>query len=167
MWFRRKQKPDPAEAARGLREQALTVSPADIGLGEAGTRGRVWGVLMETGYPQAVATLVTLADGTTSLYFSNGGGILGAGGHAEVRQAGTELLAVAEAHRERFVRASETPLPPVGRVRFYLHTDDGVLTAEATEQDLGHGRHPLAPVFHAGHAVIAAVREATERQRRG
>jgi hypothetical protein len=29
---------------------------------------------METGYERAVATLVVLADGTTSMYFSNGGG---------------------------------------------------------------------------------------------
>ena len=36
----------------------------------------VWGVVMETGYPEAVVTLVSLGDRTTSLYFSNGGGII-------------------------------------------------------------------------------------------
>jgi len=39
-----------------------------------------------------------------------------------------------------------------------------MLAAEADEQDLGHGRHPLTHVFHAGHGVIAAVREATEKR---
>jgi len=73
MWFRRKSKADPAETIRGLRQHALTVSAADLGLGPTADRPQVWGVVMETGYPEAVATLVVLGEGTTSLYFSNGG----------------------------------------------------------------------------------------------
>jgi hypothetical protein len=34
----------------------------------------VWGILMETGYSEATATLLALGDGTTSLYLSSGGG---------------------------------------------------------------------------------------------
>ena len=33
---------------------------------------------MDTGYPNGTATVVCLVDGTTSLYTSTGGGILGA-----------------------------------------------------------------------------------------
>jgi hypothetical protein len=35
-------------------------------------------VLMELGLEQGVATMVAFADGTVSLYFSGGGGIIGA-----------------------------------------------------------------------------------------
>ena len=41
-------------------------------------RPDVWGVLMELGLEQGVATMVAFADGTVSLYFSGGGGIIGA-----------------------------------------------------------------------------------------
>ena len=116
---------------------------------------------METGYPQAVATLVVFADGTTSLYFSNGGGIIGAGAHASVRAAGAQLLAVAEQHLATLEKTAATPLPAVGQVRFYVRTFDGTLTAEAKEQDLGARRHALSGLFLAGHAVIAAVRQST------
>jgi hypothetical protein len=75
MPFRRKGKGDPAETVGDLRQNALTVTPEDLGLAPTTERPDVWDVLMETGYPDAVATLVCLADGTTSMYFSNGAGV--------------------------------------------------------------------------------------------
>ena len=117
MWFRRKSKSDGAEVVRGLRQQALTVDAADLGLGPTADRTHVWGVVMETGYPEAVATLVVFGDGTTSLYFSNGGGMVGAGEHDVVRAASKLLLSSAEAHLNGFAVVAETPLPEVGRVR--------------------------------------------------
>ena len=116
---------------------------------------------METGYPEAVASLVTITDGTTSLYFSTGGGIIGAGDHVSVREAADTFIAAADASVNAFVPASEHPFPSTGRVRFYVRTFDGLLTAEADEEDLGENRHHLSPLFHLGHAVIAAVREAS------
>ena len=161
MWFRRKPKADPAETIRGLRQHALTVSAAELGLGPTADRPQVWGVVMETGYPEAVATLVVLGEGTTSLYFSNGGGVIGAGEHAAVRAAGQIVLASAEQYLDGFTVTAATPLPGVGQVRFYLRTFTGTLSAEANEQDLGERRHKLSPLFHAAHSVIAAIREAT------
>jgi len=161
MWFRRKPKSDPTEAFLGLRQQALSVDASDLGLSPTGDAALVWAVLMETGYPEAVATLVVLGDGTTSLYFSNGGGIIGAGGHDAVRAAGKLLLSSAEAYLDGFTETAGTPLPEVGRVRFYLRTFKGTLSAEADVEDLGEGRHTLSPVFHAAHSVISAIREST------
>jgi hypothetical protein len=64
-----------ADIYRDLRNKVLTLDPSKIGLSSFGSN-RVWGVVMETGYTGAVVTLVTIADGTVSLYFSNGGGII-------------------------------------------------------------------------------------------
>jgi hypothetical protein len=161
MWFRRTPKSDPAETVRSVRQHVLTVSAADLGLRPIADRAQVWGVVMETGYPEAVATLVILGDGTTSLYFSNGGGVIGAGEHDAVRAAGKILLSSAEDYLDGFTVVAATPLPEVGQVRFYLRTFTGTLSAEANEEDLGEGRHKLSPVFHAAHSVIAAVREST------
>jgi hypothetical protein len=114
---------------------------------------------METGYPEAAASLFAVVDGTTSLYFSSGGGIIGAGEHAAVRATLPPLFAAAEAHAASLVPAAATPLPEPGRVRFYLRTFGDTLTAEAAEDDLGHLRHPLSSLFHAGQEVIAAMRQ--------
>jgi hypothetical protein len=133
-------------------------------LAPTAARPRVWGVLMETGYAEGGATLVVFAEGTTSLYFSNGGGIIGAGEHAIVRTASESFLSTAEANLAAFGAALATPPPEVGRVRFYLRTFQGTLGTEAKENDLGEGRHPLSPLFHAGHAVITAIRQSTPSQ---
>ena len=45
---------------------------------------------------ESVASLVSIADGTTSLYFSNGGGIIGAGQHQKVRDASARLIALVD-----------------------------------------------------------------------
>ncbi|MGC3961509.1 MAG: hypothetical protein QM813_27370 [Verrucomicrobiota bacterium] len=43
-------------------------------------------VLMEFSLPQAIVTLLAVDDGTASLYFSNGGGLIGAGTSEAVRK---------------------------------------------------------------------------------
>lgn len=116
-------------------------------------------VLMETGYPDAVATLVAVSDGTASLYFSNGGGIVGAGEHELVRSAVNAFLAVAAGYLPQAALADTFPLPAVNRVRFYFVTVRGVYTTEALEDDLGYERHSFSKLFFAGHDLIAAIRE--------
>jgi len=149
-----------AEVYRGLRTQVLGLakdSPFASGDGPAA-------VLMETGFPGAVVSLVAIADGTTSLYFSNGGGMIGLGAHEAVRAASARFLAAAAAASGEMKAADGTPLPALGRVRFYLVGADGTRTAEAAEQDLGNHRHALSPLFHLGHAVISAIREHAPEQ---
>ena len=78
----------PADVYRGLRGQSDWLGSHRICF----TASRYHGGLMETGYPRAVATLVVVADGSTSLYLSNGGGTIGAGQHARVRSASAEFM---------------------------------------------------------------------------
>src|SRR5262245_49601677 len=133
-WPWSKPKESPADAARALRDQALSITASEADLAPTRELPNVFGILMETGYPEAVASLVAFAEGTTSLYFSSGGGIIGAGEHETVRNRSLLLLETAERHLSSFAMATSTPLPTVGRVRFYLRTHGGTLTAEADEE---------------------------------
>ncbi len=137
-----------------LRNRALGYEPAN-----APASSKVIAVLMETGYPEAIATLVAVSDGAVSLYFSNGGGIIGAGEHIAVREVASVLLSSADALLPHASKTEAFPLPLRGHVRFYLVTTSGVFTAEALEDDLGYQRHSLSPLFHQAHELIAAVRE--------
>jgi hypothetical protein len=114
---------------------------------------------METGYSGAVATLVVVIDGTTSLYFSNGGGIIGAGRHKSVATAASKFLQAAGSDKALMLPTTLYPLPRPHHTRFYFLSTSGAWTAEALEQDLGHNREELSPLFHLAHAVIAAVRQ--------
>jgi hypothetical protein len=145
-----------------LRRELLTNPPADAGsLVASGTS--VWGVLMETGYEEGPVTLLVIGDGTTSLYFPAGGGIIGAGQHAAVAAASTALLITADAMKVAFAPVRDIDFPSQGRVRILILTTSGVLSAEEDEEALGHGTGPLSAVFHAGHAVISQVRIASEQ----
>ena len=159
MFFGRKPKPDPAQVAMQLRSAAISMKAAELGLSPSADLPHVWGALMETGHPQAVASLAVFAEGTTSLYFSTGGGVIGGGKHENVRTASRAFLENAEANLARLSMAASTPLPARGKVRFYVHTFEGLLTGEADEQELGLGRLPLSVLFLAGQAVITEVRQ--------
>ncbi|BCM90347.1 hypothetical protein IAD21_02198 [Abditibacteriota bacterium] len=137
---------------QGLRSQIF-----DAYIQNPGKSG-VWGVLMETGYPGAVATLVALADSTASLYFSNGGGLLGSGFQEGPGKAALSLVE----HAPPFIVACRPvqtyPLPAQGHTRFYLLAEGQVFSTEAPEADLGYNRQPLSPLFHLAQNLIAEMR---------
>jgi len=143
----------------GLRMQALSLKAEDIGLSRANFPKDVWGVLLETGYDNGAFSLVVLGDGTASLYFSTGGGIIGAGQHDAVRSACANLLGGASRFMAAAASTKSYPLPRQGQVTFYFLTYDGVLSYSAKEIELGEGRDKLSSLFHAGHEVIARMRE--------
>ena len=143
-----------------LRGGLLETTPASLGLAPSPGGRRAWAVVMDTAFPEGVASLAVVADGTTSLYTSTGGGTIGAGTHENVASASQAFLDRVDGALDLLVPASSFPLPSTGRVRFCVLTFDGGRTAEADEQDLGEGRHPLSGVFLAGHDVITQLREA-------
>jgi hypothetical protein len=118
---------------------------------------------MEMGFPNGTATLVVLADRTTSLYYSGGGGVLGGQGHEAVRRANAALLREANGLVARMSPTSTYPLPPAGTTTFYARTDSGVLAGGGTDEDLGRGRHDFSLLFRAGHDVLTELRLICER----
>jgi len=99
-------RPNEAEVYHGLRGQALSVTTAQLGL-EPDPKAPIHAVLMETGYPDAVATFACLGDGTVSLYLSNGGGVIGAGQHENVRSACLEMLSLTNKYAKDFIAACQ------------------------------------------------------------
>jgi hypothetical protein len=150
------ERPTPVEVYEGLRQQVLALTPAELGaaFGEAS----VLALLMETGYPEAVATLVGVADGTSSLYFSNGGGFIGAGTHSAVAEANRRWLEAAAACLSELSVITDPPLPAGGMTQLVAVTPEGLRGAVAPENDLGEGRHRLSPLFYAGQHVITQIR---------
>lgn len=151
-----------ADTYRDLRSQVLRIDPAKMGLQRTGSN-QAEGVLMEIGYPGVIVTLVTLADGTVSLYFSTGGGIIGAGQHEGPQKASESFLAFAQGFLGHAAPTRDFPLPKEGNIRFYFLTFHCILTVEASENDLGGNRLPLSPLFHKAHEVITRARLVDEQ----
>jgi hypothetical protein len=146
-----------ADTYLDLRSQVLTIDPVKMELQRIGSN-QAWGVLMEIGYPGVIVTLVTLADGTVSLYFSTGGGIIGVGQHEGPRKASESFLAYAQGFLGHAKPARVFPLPKEGNIRFYFLTFDCILTVEASEDDLGGNHIPLSPLYRKAHEVITRTR---------
>jgi hypothetical protein len=139
---------------KALRDKLLTSSAKDVLRGED-AKAKVWGVLMEVAFPDGVATLVSLRDGTASLYTSTGGGILG--GLSAVNEA-KRFVAEAEKHLASMKPTKSFPYPEAGRMKFYVLTRSGVYTAEGAEPEVTHQGHTLFPLFLMGNDVLTALR---------
>jgi hypothetical protein len=108
------------------------------------------------------ASLVVIADVTTSMYFGNGRGFVGTEGDQLVSDLSRDLLHSAEEHLDVFEPNTSVDLPADGLVRITVLTHHGRRVAEAPETDLHEASHPAAPVGVRAQKVITAVRSAVE-----
>ena len=148
-----------------LRNKVFTIDPSQIGL-QSDQSYPVFGVLMETGYKDAVATLSAIGDGTVSLYFSNGGGIIGLGEHQQPRDTCFSYISLANELISQLQPTKKFPIPEEGRIIFYFLTINGVLMANAKENDLIKNLLPLSPLYHKAHEVITEARLVDEKRKR-
>jgi hypothetical protein len=149
--------PRPAGIYSALRSRILSLSPAEIGVKPSAQLPNVWGILMEMGYPKGAATLACLADGTTSLYTSSGGGVLGGGGLEAVAKASRAFLRVGEMSAPQMELTDVFPMPRIRQVRFYVLTFGGTLTSEVDEALLNRGKHRFTRLFYYGQEVITQI----------
>jgi hypothetical protein len=156
---------EPVQVYTDMRNRVLKLVPQEVGIVQSRETPNVWGILMEMGRPKAVVTLASLADGTTSLYFGNGGGMIGAGEHAAVAQVSKSFVAKSEEYFPRMIPTESFPLPAVGRVKFYILTFSGVFTAEVGENELGNRKHDLFPLYCSGQDVITQLRLIQEQKK--
>lgn len=153
----------PVEVYNGLRNKILNIKPGEAGFEPSKEVPEIWGVLMETGYPEAIVTLVSLADGTTSLYFSNGGGMIGGGRIATVAEASKSFVIAAEDYYQKMTLTESFPSPAIGRVKFYVLTYSGIYTIDIDENELGNKKHEFSPFFYYGQEVITQFRLVQEQ----
>lgn len=153
-----------ADVYTGMREMVLNLNDDEI---SELTEKPVWAVLMETGYDGAVVSVVAIADGTASLYFSNGGGMIGLGEHANVRHASLAMVSSSDKYIKKMAKTESFPLPKKGETIFYIVTPEGTYTYKAKEDDLGNKRDELSPFFYNGHELISQMRIADEERKAG
>jgi len=147
---------EPATVTALLRAGALAIKPQDIGLHSADCPP-VWGLIMELGFADAVASLVVLIDGSVSVYLSDGGGVIGCGLHPEVRSLAARMLKVAQNAVANCEPMSSYPMPGDSQVCFYLLTLGGIVGAQASKFALDEGAVELTELYYAGHSLIDII----------
>jgi hypothetical protein len=135
-----------------FRERALAWRDPEAPMGSPS------GIIMETGVPEGVVSLVVMSDGTASLFYSGGGAILGAGIHPGPARAARELAMAAAHFASQMQPALDLDMPKAGMVSLYVLIDGIIRGASGKERDFGENRMPLSPLFHAAHHVIGEIR---------
>ena len=159
--------PEPAQTYLQLRGRILSLNPEELHLTSSSNAPHVWGVLVETGYEVGVATLVSFADGTTSLYYSTGGGLLGSSDYTSLAEASKTLVAEAERHLQHMSKIKDDiTLPEIGQVSFILLTYSGAFSAIASEQQLASGSHPLSLLYTQARTTIEQLRVLADKKRK-
>ena len=97
-----------------------------------------------------------MAEGTTSMYLSSGGGIIGAGRHDDVRMASAQALSEASAVRGYLDPVEDVPYPTGGRMRVTIILDGGLRSAEVSPDDIKPGHH-LFGLASAHQRVVTAL----------
>jgi hypothetical protein len=159
--FRRGERPGPPP---DLRSEILHADPSTLGFALSVDQP-VWGAVMDMVFTGGAASLVSLADGTTSLYTSTGGGVIGGGAHQSVVEATHVFLDAVGQHLAEFAATDADDLPTPGTVRFHALGFGARQRVDAPEADLQTREHPLWPLYYTGHDVITALRIATEGDR--
>lgn len=154
----------PIQMNDELRLMVLNLSPKDIGITKENFPHPVFAIVMETGFPEGSFTLSSVADGSTSLYFSSGGGIIGGGEHERVRKASSYFLSGAQHFSEKGQKVTIFPKPAAGKVIFYFLTFEGVRSYTASEDDFGNQKNELSDLFFAAQNVITELRKIDENK---
>jgi hypothetical protein len=155
---------EPDQNFLQLRQRIIHLDPVVLGLNRSSTLPAVWGVLMEIGYEVGTASLFSLADGTTSLYYSTGGGILGSPDFSPLAQASKALVLEAQKVYTQMSPVQDVSLPSIGQVRLTCLTFTGRLTAEIPEKILAAGSHPLSKIFALGRETLSQLRGLSDKR---
>lgn len=108
-----------------------------------------------------LATLVSFDDGTTSIYLSSGGGIIGAGAIPSVVPVAAEFRETFKSLEIHFRPVSAWPPPRDGGVVFYLVDQETTrATTEFQGSELRAKQHPLKILELIGQKLFTAVRTA-------
>jgi hypothetical protein len=152
--FGREVHPDYAQ----LREQLFALGSTS----EQPAAGQVLAAVMDVGFELGAATLVSLPDGTTTLYTSGGGAILGAGEQADVAAATQVYIEATRVSLPDYVVTADTELPAPDDVTLRALTKDANYAVTVNVEQLRIGTHPLTRAYAAAQLVITAVRAVVE-----
>ena len=154
----------PAESAGvELRRLALATPPSKMGFVSDSAFPTVYGVLTDWDVGGAV-TIMSMRDGTASLYTTSKFGIIGGHGHDRVREAAVRYVKLADQYAKSSRGVTDFAYPKSGQVFFYLLTYDGVRLCVGNEDGIKRGSDPTAPLFAAAQEVLTELRRVTEER---
>ena len=143
---------------------AIESARSNFGLGPGASPTQPFVVVADCGDERGATTVVAVADGSASVYWSDGRGSIG-GGQSDpmLHDAAQKTLVLAAAALPQMHQTGEYPVAGRGQCTFYLVTDAGVFTSSASQDDLNANRSPLSELGAATQTIVAAYKRLERR----
>lgn len=151
---------------RDLRDMFLRTSATQAGLVRTEEFSEVYGAALDWPVGSNTATVVSLCDGTASLYTNASFGILGGVAHESVQLAAKRFVKAVGEHLGRFEGTSSFPYPGPGKARFYALCYAGAKTLEVSPAQI-QSQAWCAALFGAGQDVVTELRQVTSSSEHG
>lgn len=152
-----------AEIYTQLRSTALSVLPEHVGVSHDQSDQTLALVADWRMGEQQQATVVCLADGGASIYFNNGGGMIGGIGHDDVRDQVAQTLDLVHEIMPHLEPVIGVPDTLVDHMRFTRITAEGKSTAMFSVENLVQEDHDFFELASSVQAVISLMRTKQEQ----
>lgn len=147
-----------------LRAKALSTPANKLGFSPDDDFPLAYGVLTDWDIEGVTATVMSMRDGTASLYTTSTFSIIGGHAHDNVRAAAGQYFKLAEQFIENGKSVNEFTYPKSGQVYFYILAYDGVRRCVGNEDDIENGSDLTYPLFAAAQDVLTNLRLVTEKE---
>lgn len=147
-----------------LRNMALAATPDQLGLSLPQSEKVVYGVVMDWGIDDDVATIVSYQTGDASLYLSSGGGVIGGGEHQKVNVVSKKFVKVAQTLLDKTMKTNTTSIPGSDEIKFYLLTNHGIFVGQERIQNFENKSSALYDLFLEGQILLSEIRFISEKQ---
>jgi hypothetical protein len=137
----------------GLRDDMMHAKSEDLDI-ELDPSSRVWGVVTDIAMGTGSVCLVALMNGSSSMYFSSGGKVVGTVDQKNVQDAATKYVKMSVKSLPEMKLTRDYQLPAAGEVSFFLLTNNGVYTSKAKKDELVSGQNILSPMFFAANDLV-------------
>jgi hypothetical protein len=146
----------PDDIGKELRENFLRQPMQEWGIARTPEYPAVGAVATDYAIDDKIVTVVSLADGSSSLYSTTTFFIIGGGGNASTHRAAQRVVAIAQPLFGDATPATTFPYPTGTKVRFYSRGYDDVRWVEADYAALEAGDR-LTPLFAAVQDLVSAL----------
>lgn len=148
----------PDNPYREMRSLALSMTPDQFGLALGQEELIIFGVIVEIGFEEETVTLCTFISGDTSVYFSNGSGIIGAGQNEHVSNLSKKVIQSAYTLAGKGYKIVNVTLPEKRDVNFVLLTNRGTEIITDHISGLMNGQSPNSIFFALTDALMTEIR---------
>ncbi|MCL2484550.1 MAG: hypothetical protein FWF00_00855 [Endomicrobia bacterium] len=137
-----------------MRTAAILTNPKEIGIKNLSEKDiSVFGVVMDIGYEEGTATLISYITGDASLYYSFGGGFVNGASKAEIKNAAIKFVTEAQEYLQKAEPVKEVSVPKLNEIFFYLLSNKGLFLLKANIEKINE----LSELFKTANTVISAI----------